>query len=61
MEQPAGVEESLPRELRGLKDPVDGLPCFIPKLSGTPGAPGECAGSSVLRWECISLLFNELP
>lgn len=61
MEQLAGVEESLPWELKGLKDPVNVLPCFIPKLSGTPGAPGESAGSSVLRWERVSLLFNALP
>lgn len=61
MKQFARVEESLPWELRGLKDPVNVLPCFIPKLSGTPGAPGEAAGTSVLRWEHISLLFNALP
>lgn len=57
----ARVEESPPRKLRGLKDPVDALPRFIPKLSGIPGAPGESTGSSVLRWEHIPLLFNELP
>lgn len=61
MEQLAQVEESLPWRLRGLKDPVDALPRFVPKLSGILGAPAESAGSSALRWEHVPFLFNELP
>lgn len=61
LEQLPQVEESLPWELRALRDPVDALLCFIPKLSGIAGAPGESSGSSVFRWERVSLLFNELP
>lgn len=45
MEQLPWVEESLLRELRGLKGPVDALLCFIPNLSGIPGVPGDALGA----------------
>lgn len=52
LEQLPWVEKSLPWELRALRDPVDALLCFIPKLSGIPGAQerslgAQCSGGNV--------------
>lgn len=44
-----------------LNDCMDFLSCFVSELYDIPGAAGESAGILVLGWECISLLFTEVP